>query len=74
MVTARPGVQSRWCPANSVTLAAQKFPHLPFSTEVSHETVAGGPLFRRVRFASAPCSVFEFCPFCVAGVALSGHF
>ena len=59
-----PGGHLRWypaCPANLVTLTAQKFPHLPFSKEVSHETVAGGPLFfRRARFTSAPCSFFEY--------------
>ena len=32
------------------------------------------PLFRRSRFTSAPCSLFELCPFCVAGVAPLGHF
>jgi hypothetical protein len=32
------------------------------------------PLFRRSRFTSAPCSLFELCPFCVAGVASLGHF
>ena len=31
-------------------------------------------LFRRSRFTSAPCSFFELCPFCVAGVGRWGHF
>ena len=43
----RPGAHSRWYPgrsANLVTLTAQKLPHLPFLTEVPHETVARRPL------------------------------
>ena len=57
----RPGVHSRWChpcPANLVTITAQKFLHLPFSKEVSQEP-----------FTRAPCLFFELCPFFVAGVA-----
>jgi len=57
-----------------MTLTAQEFPHLPFSKEVSHEVVAGRPLFGRARFTSAQCSFFELCPFRVADLAFSGHF
>ena len=57
-----------------MTLTAQKFPHFPFSKESSHETVARGPLFRKVRFTSAPCSLFELNPFRAASVANPGHF
>ena len=60
---------SRWshpCPANLVTLTAQKFRHLPFSKEVSHESVAGRPLW--IRFTSTPCSFFELYVHCVRGL------
>ena len=60
---------SRWshpCPANLVTLTAQKFRHLPFSKEVSHESVAGRPLW--IRFTSTPCSCFELYVHCVRGL------
>ena len=73
----RPGVHSRWyhtCARFWMTHTAQEFPHLPFSKDVSHEMVAGRPLFRRARFTSTPCSFFELCPFHLASMALSGHF
>ena len=63
---------SRWshpCPANLVTLTAQKFRHLPFSKEVSHESVAGRPLW--IRFTSTPCSFFELYVHCVRGLKTS---
>ena len=62
------------CAGFLMTLTAQKFLHLPFSTEVSHETVARRPLFRMVRFTSAPYWFFELNPFRVARVARSGFF
>ena len=58
----RPDVHSRWyhtCTPFLMTLTARKFLHLPFSTEVSHKTVARGPLYWRSRFTRAPCSFFE---------------
>ena len=59
----RPGVHSRWshtCARFWMTHTAQKFPHLPFSKEVSHETWSWRPFFRRCRFTSTPCSFFEY--------------
>ena len=50
-------VRSKWCPAcpaNLVTVKAQNFLHLPFSKEVSYETVPGRPVFRRDCSTSAP--------------------
>ena len=42
------------------------FRHLPFSKEVSHESVAGRPLW--IRFTSTPCSFFELYVHCVRGL------
>lgn len=54
-----------------MTLRSQKFFSLPFLTEVWHETVARGPLFRKARFTGAPCSLFDPRPFRAGTLALS---
>ena len=63
---------------DSVTFAAQKFPcemsMWAFRPRILARTGSRRPLFRRSRFTSASSPFFELCPFCVAGVALSGHF
>ena len=74
------GVQGR-CSFNIVSCVRGIFDD-PYSTKVPsssvfdvlHETVARRPLFRMVRFTSAPYWFFELNPFRVARVARSGFF
>lgn len=59
--------------ASSLTLTSKTFVHFPVPTEVSHETVAGRPLFRICVLVCAPCPCLDQGAFYVAGARESSH-